>query len=205
MINILNLNKTFNDHIIFEDFSLSINDGEFVVVIGPSGCGKTTLLNIIGGIEDFDSGEVFVGKYDLKNKNKRQQFFQSEIGFLFQNFALIENKTVEDNLKIVRENIKNNISIDEVLDHFGINKLKKQKVYTLSGGEQQRVALARLLLKKCNVILADEPTGSLDEENSKIVIDALKELNKTGKTVIMVTHNKDFEKIGSMVINLESA
>ncbi|WP_024861901.1 ATP-binding cassette domain-containing protein [Ruminococcus flavefaciens] len=189
MIKIENIYKSIEGHIIFEDFSLEVKDNEFVVITGASGCGKTTLLNMIGGIEPVDKGKIVVSNFCVTNQKKMKDYFLKTVGFLFQNFALVERKSIEKNLNMVRNNARSDISMEEALKKVGMAGKEKQKVYSLSGGEQQRVALARLMMKKCDVILADEPTGSLDRENAIHVIEILKSFVKNGKTVIMVTHD----------------
>lgn len=202
MIEIKDLTKKFEDDVLFSGLNLQIDDGEFVVVTGTSGCGKTTLLNIIGGIEDYDSGTVTVDGIDIGKKKNQLDFFKTKVGFLFQNFALIDNKTVEDNLKIVKKDAKSSVTIEEALERVGLSDKIDQKVYKLSGGEQQRVALARLMIKKCDLILADEPTGSLDTGNAEEVLKILKSLNEEGKTVLLVTHDERIKKWGTRVIDL---
>lgn len=202
MIEIKNMNKSFGDKVIFKDFNLEIKDQEFVVLSGKSGSGKTTLLNIIGGIEKVDSGEVLVDNQDITKDKNLLDYFRYTVGFLFQNFALIERETVYENLKLVKKRCRTDISIEEALEKVGLSDKKNQKVYTLSGGEQQRVALARLLIKKCKLILADEPTGSLDRENANMVISILKEYQKMGKTVCLVTHDDYIKNLGDRVVNL---
>ena len=118
------------------------------------------------------------------------------------NFALIENKTVEQNLELIRKGSRTNYTIEEVLERVGLGSKRNSKVYTLSGGEQQRVALARLFLKKCDIILADEPTGSLDAKNAQIIMDILLSLNAEGKTVIIVTHDQKIKDKAQRVIEL---
>lgn len=189
MIDISGLKKSFGDKVIFKDLSIKINDGEFIVFTGKSGCGKTTLLNMIGGIEKIDCGNITVNGLDITNKKHLRRYYQKYVGFLFQNFALIEKKTIEENLNILRKNVRSSMTMEQVLDKVGLKGREKQKVFTLSGGEQQRVALARLMMKQCDLILADEPTGSLDHENAVQVMEILRALNKMGKTVIMVTHD----------------
>ncbi|MCI1945684.1 ATP-binding cassette domain-containing protein [Clostridium luticellarii] len=202
MIEIKKVTKKFDEKVVFKDFSLTIEDGDFIIFSGPSGCGKTTLLNMIGAIEKIDSGEIIADGIDIKNKKNHLNYFRTKVGFLFQNFALIDNKTVKENLKLVKNNCKTNLSIEEALRTVGLEEKLNKKVYTLSGGEQQRVALARLMLKKCDIILADEPTGSLDKKNAESVLDILKQLNKQGKTIILVTHDENMKKQGNRVVNL---
>ena len=204
MIKIEKLTKTFGDHILFKGLTMEIKDGEFVVFSGASGCGKTTLLNLIGAIEKADSGRIIVDNFDLTNKFNKLEYFRTKVGFLFQNFALSENKTVRQNLEMVKNSCRTNMSIETALDKVGVLGKIDSYVYTLSGGEQQRVALARLMIKKCDIILADEPTGSLDKANGKVVTDILKELNSEyNKTIIMVTHDESLKSIGTRIINLD--
>lgn len=190
MIEIKNLCKSFGDNIIFKDFNVTINDGEYVVFAGKSGCGKTTLLNMIGALEKPDSGKIIVNGIDISIKRKQKEYFRSTVGFLFQNFALIENKTVRQNLDLVQKKYRSEVTISQALNAVGIAGKEDTAVYKLSGGEQQRVALARLMIKKCDIILADEPTGSLDTDNAKSVVSILKQLNSQGKTIILVTHDE---------------
>lgn len=190
MIEIKKITKGYDRNIIFRDFSMIIPDASFILFTGKSGCGKTTLLNIIGGLEKPDSGSVIVDGKDIYSKKNMRWYFTTQVAFLFQNFALIEDETVEKNLSYIQKNARSGKNIDEVLAHIGLQDKKNIEVYKLSGGEQQRVALARLMLKRCNIILADEPTGSLDPENSAIVMNILHELNSEGKTVVLVTHNE---------------
>ena len=147
MITIQNLNKRFSDKILFENFNLSIPDGEFVVFCGESGCGKTTLLNMIGCLEKPDSGSIVIDGIDIWKTKRRRDLFSYKLGFLFQNFALLENKTVLQNLSIVNKKYRSSMSPEEALKLVGLSEVIDKKVYKLSGGEQQRVALARLMLK----------------------------------------------------------
>ena len=189
MIEGIDIRKSFNEIALFDGLSFKINDGEFVCFSGESGKGKTTLLNMIGQIEPLSSGKIlYDGKEIIRNKD-RLEFFRKKVGFVFQNFALVENKTVEQNLMFVQRKDRENISIEDCLNKVGLKDKRKKKIFTLSGGEQQRVALARLFIKKCDLILADEPTGSLDSRNAQIVMDILKDLNISGKTIVLVTHD----------------
>lgn len=203
MIVINQLTKTFDEQTIFEDLSLTIETGEFVVFSGPSGCGKTTLLNMIGGLEVADRGEIIVNGNDILKQKNLMPYFREQVGFLFQNFALIDNKTVKENLAIIKKKSRNSqISLQEALQSVGLASKMNTKVYKLSGGEQQRVALARLMLKKNQIILADEPTGSLDKKNAEEVMTILEAMHHSGKTVIVVTHDEEIKKRAKRVIQL---
>lgn len=202
MIKITNMNKSFDGKVIFKDFNLEIKDNEFSIISGKSGSGKTTLLNIIGGIEKVDSGQVLVDGVDITENKNLLDYFRYHVGFLFQNFALIERETVYQNLNIVKRKCRTDISIEEALETVGLGDKLNQKVFSLSGGEQQRVALARLMLKKCNLILADEPTGALDRENADIVISILKKYQKNGKTICLVTHDDYIKTLGDRMVEI---
>ena len=190
MIEIKNITKSFGNKKIFTDFSMTIPNGAFKIFAGKSGCGKTTLLNMIGAIESPDSGIITVNGLNIYKRANTRKYFSEQAGFLFQNFALIEEETVEDNLNYIQKKHRSGRSMDEILDLLGLLDKKNVEVYKLSGGEQQRIALARLMFKKCDIILADEPTGSLDYENADVVMKILHEFNNQGKTIIMVTHDE---------------
>jgi len=202
VIEIRNIKKKFDDKIVFQNFCMTIGDGAFVVFVGNSGCGKTTLLNMIGGLEKPDEGSILVDGQDIYQLKKKYNYFTYKVGFLFQNFALVENKTVRKNLEFVQKNARTDSSIEEVLENVGILDKIDTVVYKLSGGEQQRVAIARLMFKQCEIILADEPTGSLDIRNAQAVMKFLHQLNDHGKTIILVTHNEKIIESEKMVISL---
>ena len=146
---------------------------------------------------------VFVDGIDITKRSNQLEYFREKVGFLFQNFALVENKTVRQNLELVRKKNRSDVSIEQAVEKVGLSDKLDAKVYTLSGGEQQRIALARLMVKKCDLILADEPTGSLDKANAERIMSILKSLNtEQGKTVIMVTHDEELKKQGSRIIEL---
>ena len=202
MIEIKHLQKSFGDKTLFKDFNMIIKDGEFVVFAGKSGCGKTTLLNMIGALEKTDKGQVLVDGKDIHVRKNQSDYFKNKVGFLFQNFALIEDKTVRKNLELVQKRQRTDISIETAVDSVGLFEQLDTPVYQLSGGEQQRVALARLMIKKCDIILADEPTGSLDAQNASEVLRILHKMCDGGKTVILVTHDEKIIKSEKRVIRL---
>lgn len=202
MIELININKSFGDKVLFDDYNLKIKRGEFVIISGDSGSGKTTLLNMIGALEKVDAGQIKVNGIDILNKRNQLKYYRNTVGFLFQNFVLLEDKTVYQNLNIIWKNNRSGLSIEEALKKVGLEDCINSKVYTLSGGEQQRVALARLMIKKCTLILADEPTGSLDRKNAERVLSILKQLNKEGVTIIIVTHNDELKEKGDRIIEL---
>ena len=202
MIEVKNLTKRFGDHTLYENLNFTINDRDFIIISGESGKGKTTLLNMIGSLEKPTSGQIIIDGLDVSKRQNQKKLFSDKIGFLFQNFVLMEDKTVEQNLKIIKNIDSSNITIMEALKKVGLADKLKSKVYTLSGGEQQRIALARLMIKKCDIVLADEPTGSLDRKNADIVFHLLKELNNMGKTVIIVSHDQELLNKGLKTIML---
>ena len=193
-----NLTKKFGDKILFTDLNLEINERDSIVITGDSGSGKSTLLNILSLIEETDEGMVIWNGNEIEKINGRKvnKIIREEIGYVFQNYALIENKTVYENIEIGTKynaaiNKKNKkATIYEAIKRVGLNGLEDRRVYSLSGGEQQRVALARIIVKPCNIIFADEPTGNLDDENANNILDILFNLNEEGKTIIVVTHDQ---------------
>lgn len=193
-IKLKNINKSFGEKVIFSNFNLDIESGSIVIITGDSGSGKTTLLNIIGTIEGCD-GVILYDDKPLKSKKEILQIRRNNISFIFQNYGLIDNETVYDNFKVIQNFKKANKNlIDNVLRKVGLSGFGERKVFELSGGEQQRVAISKAIIKNAALILADEPTASIDEHNKKMVIDLLKKINEEGKTIIIVTHDLDFHK-----------
>ena len=196
MIEAKNVTKKFKEKIVFENLSFTVSRGSMTVITGESGAGKTTVLNCLGQLEKIDEGEILVEGKRI-NRGNLKNFFRDYAGFLFQNFALIDNESVNKNLQLVTKDKK---KIMAALKQFQAEHLFQQKVFRLSGGEQQRVALARLYLQDPRIIFADEPTASLDQKNKEIVIRTLKELNKKGKTVIVVSHDLELaNRLGGII------
>lgn len=205
MIQIKNISKYFKDKKVLDKLNLNIYDGDFVCIKGESGKGKTTLLNIMSLLEKPDEGSVVINS--IKNPDKKQTliFQRNSFGYLFQNYALIENETVEKNLLISLEyekNIDKQSEINNALRSVNLDGYNKKKIFELSGGEQQRVALARIILKKCEYVFADEPTGNLDKNNRDIVFEILKKLNQEGKTVVFVTHDEELALKSNTLIEI---
>ncbi len=191
MIELRNIEKAFGEKQLFNGYNAAIPEASLTIISGDSGCGKTTLLNMLGYLELPDKGDIIIDGKNLRDI-KQQVYYRDYVGFLFQNFALMENKTVKQNLEIIKPANRTDVTIEEALNRVGLSDKLNTKVYKLSGGEQQRAALARLIIKRCKIILADEPTGSLDDRNAQIVMEQLHELAKEGKCVVMVTHNKKY-------------
>ncbi|BAK98734.1 putative ABC transporter ATP-binding protein [Oscillibacter valericigenes Sjm18-20] len=202
MIEVIKLCKRFDNRVLFSDLSFQIQTGEFVCFSGESGKGKTTLLNMIGQLEPPTSGEIQYDGEAIGSNKERLEFLRTKVSFIFQNFALVEGKTVAQNLAFVRKNNRRDISMESVLARVGLVDKINEKIYTLSGGEQQRVALARSFYKCSEIILADEPTGSLDQQNAGQVVSLLRELNAEGKTVVLVTHDERIKRICDRTIEL---
>lgn len=202
VVEILNLNKNFGNKNILNDFNLCVKKQEIITITGKSGCGKSTLLNIIGLLDEYSSGNLMINEKQVSRINNKDAMLlrRYEIGYIFQNYALIEGDSVEENLKLAtkysmeRSEKSRKELISKALEKVGLENYEKKKIYELSGGEQQRVAIARVFIKPCNLILADEPTGSLDLENKLLVLDLLEQLRREGKTIITVTHDLDVAK-----------
>jgi len=209
MINIEHLTKSFGERIVFQDINLQFEAGKVYALIGNSGCGKTTLLNILAKLEPYDKGSISYRGQELK-QIKSHHFFKNELGYLFQNFGLLENETVADNLelgligqKLTKQEKKQRE--EEVLEKVGLDYLAlDQKIYELSGGEAQRVALAKVILKDPPLILADELTAALDPETSQEIMNLLLSLKKPDRLMIIATHNPAIWEKADEVIRLNT-
>ena len=208
MIKIHQLTKTFGDRTVFSDLNLNFDAGKVYALIGNSGCGKTTLLNMVAKLEPYDQGSIQYKGKDLR-KIKPTNYFRNELGYLFQNFGLIDNKTVSENLDLglighKLDKQKKRETKEEVLARVGLSYIQlDQKVYELSGGEAQRVALAKIILKDPPLILADELTAALDPETSQEIMDLLLTLKNKERLIIIATHNPTIWKQADQVVSLK--
>lgn len=185
--------------------NLTIDKGEFVVILGSSGAGKSTLLNIIGGMDSASSGKYYVNDIDVTSLSDKDLtlFRRHEVGFVFQFYNLMPNLTAKENVELSTRGVKNAIDAEESLGLVGLGKRTDNFPYGLSGGEQQRVSIARAIAKRPSILLCDEPTGALDSKTGKNILILLKDLcEKDGQTVIIVTHNANIALIAERVIRL---
>lgn len=208
IVECLNINKKFGNQVVFNDFNLSIKKEKCLVIKGESGSGKSTLLNMIGLLDMPNSGQIKIFD-DLNIKpfsKKAESLLRDKIGYLFQNFALVDNMTVFENLELALKNTKTKNKynlINDALKKVGLEGYETKLIYQCSGGEQQRIAFARLLLKPCELILCDEPTGNLDEVNKEIVLDLIADLKTMGKTIVIVTHDNDVLKLADEICEVK--
>lgn len=191
-----------------DDISLKLDEGKFIVILGPSGAGKSTLLNMLGGLDSPTSGNVIVNSRDISTltNNELADYRAEEVGFIFQFYNLIPTLNVYENVKLVQENTKNSIDVKEVLKTIGLENHFKKFPSELSGGEQQRVSIARAIAKDPKILLCDEPTGALDSETGQLVLEELLKLTKeNNKTVVIVTHNEKISGIADVIINVKNS
>jgi putative ABC transport system ATP-binding protein len=197
MISVNGITKSFGDRVLWSGLSFIVPDGRVVALVGPSGSGKSTILNCLGTLESVDAGKITVGDDDITRfrGGAKRRFRRDKLGYLFQNYALIENATISFNVEVALAARQKGAGdgIEAALERVGLGGRGDEKVYRLSGGEQQRVALARLLVKKPAVVLADEPTGALDSDNATMVIEVLRQLAEAGSAVVIATHSKEVE------------
>ena len=189
-----------------DKINLEINQGEFVVILGPSGAGKSTLLNLLGGMDRPTSGKIIVNQVDISKFTDRQltKFRAEQIGFVFQSYNILPSLTVEENVSIMRDIIKLKQNPTEVLKSVGLGRHLKKFPSELSGGEQQRVTIARAVVKKPAILLCDEPTGALDSDTGVQILKLLKAQTDKDTTVIIVTHNALIAEIADRVIHLKN-
>ena len=195
--------KEFN---ALDGINLSINQGEFVVVLGPSGAGKSTLLNLLGGMDKVTSGTIRVGNKEISKYNDAEltKYRASDIGFIFQFYNIMPTLTVEENVNLVKDVTKTEMNSKDVLKSVGLLKHADKFPQELSGGEQQRVSIARAIMKNPQILLCDEPTGALDSKTGVEVLKLLKEQADNDTTVIVVTHNSLIADIADRVIHIKN-
>ncbi len=213
MLELIDIKKTYHgkyvDVQVLNGINLMISKGDFVMIIGKSGCGKSTLLNVIGCMDNFDAGGFFFNGIDVKGLKDKQlaSFRNKNIGFVFQAFNLINEITVLENVEVpmglagVKSKERKERAV-ELLKMVDLEEKVYNKPLELSGGQQQRVAIARAMANTPNILLCDEPTGNLDEENGKIVMHLLEKLNANGTTIVMVTHDMTLAKYANKIIEI---
>ena len=213
LIRFKNVKKTYNigekSYNALDGVDFSINKGEFVVILGPSGAGKSTLLNLLGGMDKATSGEIVVGGETISNynDNKLTEYRAENIGFIFQFYNILPTLTVLENVELINDIVKNPKSSKEILKEVGLEKHYNKFPNQLSGGEQQRVSIARAIAKNPVLLLCDEPTGALDSKTGVEVLKLLKkqcDANNGENTVIIVTHNSLFAEIADTVVRVKN-
>lgn len=193
--------------VALHDVDLTIDEGEFVVILGPSGSGKSTLLNVISGLDTVSSGTIMFHEVRLTDLDEDEltAFRRAHLGFIFQQYNLLQNLTVRENVQMAADLSTRPLDIDELLEAVGLEDSADKYPRQLSGGEQQRVSVARSLAKNPDVVFCDEPTGALDEMNSKRVLRMLQDLHhEYHKTVIVITHNAGIAQMAHTVIRMNS-
>ena len=211
-ISVQNVSKQFGSREIFKDLSFDIEENEFVALVGPSGSGKSTILNMIGLLDTVDSGKILINGKVLPKVNSQSavHYQRNVINYLFQSNALISTSSVKDNLMLAMtfsnfSRQEKEQRIKETLEFVGLQNRLNSKINELSGGEQQRIAIVRAILKPGDIVLADEPTGSLDPEMSQKAFDLIRTLrDQFGKTILVVTHNMEQARQCDRIISLES-
>ncbi len=210
MIDIIGIKKSYGNKTarqeVLKGIDLEIKDGEFVVILGASGSGKTTLLNIASSLEKADSGKVVFDNIDITAMQDKELtlFRKDNIGFIFQAYYLLPNLTVEKNVKLGAA-LVNNKNYKEIIKAVGLEEKMHKYPSELSGGEQQRVAIARAIAKQPKVLFLDEPTGALDEQTGREILNLISQLHKQNKfTILMVTHNQNIADMADKVVKLSS-
>lgn len=187
--------------------NLSLNEGKFVVILGPSGAGKSTLLNLLGGLDSPTSGKIYVEGKDISalSNDELAEYRAATVGFVFQFYNLVPTLTVKENVALVKEIASDALSPEEMIAEVGLSDHLNNFPSELSGGEQQRVSIARALAKNPKILLCDEPTGALDSETGVLVLKLLLSMAKSyGKTIVIVTHNQNIAKMADVVIRVKN-
>lgn len=190
-----------------KNVNLDVRKGDFVVVLGPSGSGKSTLLNVCGGLDDVSCGEILINGQLITDMNHRQltNFRRQELGFVFQNYNLMPNMNVFENVEVGARLGRETLSVEEILKEVMMDEYIMQYPYQLSGGQQQRVAIARALAKNPSILFCDEPTGALDEQTGKTVLEVLQKVNEQlNTTIFLITHNLGIAEVADVVVKMRS-
>lgn len=209
-IELKNLKKTYvigeQKFNALDGINLEINQGEFVVILGPSGAGKSTLLNLLGGMDKATSGSIIIGEDNIAkfNDNELTRYRAHDVGFIFQFYNIMPTLTVEENVNLIKDVTNTSKDAKEVLKSVGISRHADKFPQELSGGEQQRVSIARAIMKNPKVLLCDEPTGALDSKTSVEILKLLREQSDQDTTVIIVTHNALIANIANRVIKIKN-
>lgn len=191
-----------------DNLSFSVKKGEFCVVVGPSGAGKTTLLNILGGMDTCDKGDIFLDGKNISSFSEKQltDYRRYDVGFVFQFYNLVPNLTAKENVELASQIVPDAIDASEILEQVGLGNRMNNFPAQLSGGEQQRVTIARALAKKPKLLLCDEPTGALDYETGKQILQILEDAaRKWGTTVVIITHNSQIAPMADRVVRINDA
>ena len=197
------------NHILkaMDDVNFTVDEGEFVVILGPSGAGKSTLLNLLGGLDSLTSGQIIVNNQNIENfdDNQLTEYRAKNVGFIFQFYNLIPNLTVLENVELMKDIVDVDINGIEVLDSVGLKDHANHFPAQLSGGEQQRVSIARAVAKQPTMLLCDEPTGALDSKTGVLILSLLQDMsNSKGTTVVIVTHNAILAEAADKVIRIKN-
>lgn len=211
-LQVKNVHKRYQmgDNVIVanDDISFEVEKGELVVILGPSGAGKSTVLNILGGMDQPDEGQILIEEQDIAKYNERQLtlYRRTEVGFVFQFYNLVPNLTAKENVELASQVSPNSLDVITTLEQVGLGNRLDNFPAQLSGGEQQRVAIARALAKNPKLLLCDEPTGALDYATGKQVLKLLQETSlRTGTTVIIITHNLALAPMADKIIKINDA
>lgn len=208
MVEIINGSKSYKDVCVWEHLNLEINTGLFYIIHGTSGCGKTTLLNVISGFESLDQGKIYFEGKEYPKPFRNKKMLREDISIVFQDFLLIPQQTVSENLMIALEysgltKIEKKLSIRNALREIDLEHKLDADVSSLSGGQQQKVALMRAVLKKHKILILDEPTGNLDEQSTQNIMSLLQTYKTKSKTIVMVTHDTSLFQYADVLINIE--